>query len=849
MTVALARNRALRGPVGAAARGLRRAVAALVDTLMTRREHFGPACGQSSLPALPAGEERESARRTVGRPVLEPRETAPGGAIALRRGGGSARAWLAALGISLAPGLAVPTFAEAQTLPTLTATHRHGGAIHEGDHNVPITITGFNVPAAVGKSWRLRPTAASVADGSDYGVNTSHGWVSRAATTGTVHLNFHNNSDTANEQLELEVYYLEPQPDPDGDGPEEAPAATEHSIGKFNLTITAGRRPNVGVTITPNPFEIRESDADGEDLTIALSGAPASGQTVRVGLDAPATDGNGVVTFDGRKTSKAVTFSTSDWQTPKTVKVHVFNADVDTDDQRGRITVSVDNYWYLNRIQPQVPTRVIDTTATPVLDPTSLTVTENAPAVSYTVKLDKDPGKEVQVGTARAKGIQVKGPGDAGFLHQTSLTFTGGDAGNWNTAQTMEIRATGDGDSVDTSGQLSHGAGGGYLDARDQKAVAPANLAVTLKDAGASLRFDPNAPASITVTEGGDAGSYKLRLGEDPVKVVDVTVNVPAAHRDAITVQAPGGTAGSSATVRFVGSGAATAQNPANWGTDQTITVAPLGDNDFDNETVKLTHSSSGLTWAGGSDPTFTVNVQDAAGKVVLDSTSLTVYEGETSATYNVSLSVMPTTDVTVTITPEDTSKLSVSPGKLTFTSGDYDTPKPVTVTAPRGGVTEQIDFVNITHAVSGYGSVTSGPDVRVQVWNTDPSENLELRLAETTFSGEEGLPGRVRVELHAPTSGSSYKGYLPAVAFRLCFTPGTATLKTPSAIQAGGADIERPAGGNPNTNCIDHQLQRGRAGNPSASGDFDVFTICCVTDPGIRRTGTSGSGLLSEGW
>ena len=27
------------------------------------------------------------------------------------------------------------------------------------------------------------------------------------------------------------------------------------------------------------------------------------------------------------------------------------------------------------------------------------------------------------------------------------------------------------------------------------------------------------------------------------------------------------------------------------------------------------------------------------------------------------------------------------------------------------------------------------------------------------------------------------------------------------------------------------------------------IWPYCCVTDPGIRRTGTSGSGLLSEGW
>ena len=51
-----------------------------------------------------------------------------------------------------------------------------------------------------------------------------------------------------------------------------------------------------------------------------------------------------------------------------------------------------------------------------------------------------------------------------------------------------------------------------------------------------------------------------------------------------------------------------------------------------------------------------------------------------------------------------------------------------------------------------------------------------------------------------------------------------------------------------------------GRPREPRSQSEFGVrpdadkpersrIRLCCVTDPGIRRAGASGSGMLSEGW
>ncbi len=92
--------------------------------------------------------------------------------------------------------------------------------------------------------------------------------------------------------------------------------------------------------------------------------------------------------------------------------------------------------------------------------PTSLSVTEGESARTYTLALGSDPGANVTVtATSNDGAVQVRPLNTGSFASSATFTFTPGATGNWNTAQSVEARATpNDGDSVHESARIDHAA-------------------------------------------------------------------------------------------------------------------------------------------------------------------------------------------------------------------------------------------------------------------------------------------------------------------------------------------------------------------------------------------------------
>ena len=125
--------------------------------------------------------------------------------------------------------------------------------------------------------------------------------------------------------------------------------------------------------------------------------------------------------------------------------------------------------------------------------------------------------------------------------------------------------------------------------------------------------------------------------------------------------------------------------------------------------------------------PVFHVGTPTPTGSLTFTPTSVTVVEGET-ATYTVRLGTAPTG--TVTVTPSsDNGDVTFAPANLTFTTGNWNSPKTVTVSAAMD-VDGTDDTATISHSASGggYGSVTGNVGVTV-------TDNDVARLLFSTTS------------------------------------------------------------------------------------------------------------------
>ena len=143
-----------------------------------------------------------------------------------------------------------------------------------------------------------------------------------------------------------------------------------------------------------------------------------------------------------------------------------------------------------------------------------------------------------------------------------------------------------------------------------------------------------------------------------------------------------------------------------------SINFAPVNDGiDEDDETLTIQISSvSGGQGAQAGTPqqvSMTINDDDTAG-FTLSTTAVSVNEsGTTSQTFTVVLDTKPTGDVVFDLSHDDPSEASISPSNLTFTTGNWNTAKSVTVTAAN----ELIDDGDVNSTVTASINTSSTVD------------------------------------------------------------------------------------------------------------------------------------------
>ncbi|WP_404370677.1 PQQ-dependent sugar dehydrogenase [Corallococcus coralloides] len=167
---------------------------------------------------------------------------------------------------------------------------------------------------------------------------------------------------------------------------------------------------------------------------------------------------------------------------------------------------------------------------------------------------------------------------------------------------------------------------------------------------------------NLRLMEGGRA-AFTVRLAQAPT--APVTVDVARAL-------------GGSEDLRLSGGGTLTF-SPTNWSVPQVVVLEAVEDADADADVATFTVASEGLT----TESVVATTIDNNSPRLVLSTTRLTVPEGGT-ATFDVSLSLRPSSNVTVTVAPtQGDADISVaSASTLTFTTSNWSTPQTVTLQA-----------------------------------------------------------------------------------------------------------------------------------------------------------------------
>ncbi len=482
--------------------------------------------------------------------------------------------------------------------------------------------------------------------------------------------------------------------------------ATEDDAAETaTLTLTLSRALTDGEALAA-PLQFTGGEA-GTHFTLTLSGTPAG-----VTFDAPSS----TVTFEGSSAPSA------------TEATLTLAAQGDADAADRTVTVSIP---------------ASSTGASPTLAATNLgggatgeragdgeiTITDDdeaqvsflAPAANATeasgtvnVQVVLNPAPPTNITIAYALGGDATRNED--YTASGTVTATAGDA-----AVTIPVSVTDD-DVTEASETivLTLEGGTGY-------AVGTPNthtLTVADNDAPGVIAN----PLSLTINEGGLAGTYTLRLATNPGAGATVTVTPQTSDAGAATT---------TDALTF---------DSDNWQTPQPVTVTPRNDNDARNETVDITHTVAGY----GSlmqGPTVTVAVADDEGArtpgVNASPLTLNLSEGGAAGTYALTLRTDPGGTVTVTPQTSDAGAVTLdtktSTGALEFDSSDWQTPKNVTV-IPEDDNDARNETVSITHTVAGYGSVTDGPQVTVAITDDDTpavtASSLALTIEESGSDG-----------------------------------------------------------------------------------------------------------------
>lgn len=305
-------------------------------------------------------------------------------------------------------------------------------------------------------------------------------------------------------------------------------------------------------------------------------------------------------------------------------------------------------------------------------------------------------------------------------ISSSSLTFT---PSNWNTDQTVIFTA------ID-----------------DHIANGDLNFSITINSSSDDSRFNEiKNTVQVKIKDNDEVGivyddsSITLNEGQSVVRtfklksqpLADVILNISSDHNDKLTM--------SSKQLIF---------NSSNWNINQSVIFAAIDDNIASGDlsfNIKIKSSSTDVLYNNIPENVIPITIKDddLAG-IIYDSTSAILNEGQ-YITRTFKLKSQPTSDVTLNISSNNSSRISISKSSLTFTASNWNTEQSVKFTAiddsiDDGDVTVSVTIkstssdINYNNLSSGFAITVKDNDVSGIIADTTPTTITEGQHITRTF-------------------------------------------------------------------------------------------------------------------
>ena len=532
-------------------------------------------------------------------------------------------------------------------------------SVNESSGSAAAAITALLDHAATVDTLVTLSPSGTADNGSDYTLDNFTISVSAGATSGTTNLNLLQDSVSENpaETIVLDITSVS-----GGD------SASENGTQSQTITLVDDDA-TPQITLAPTPTSPIAENGGTSTVTVTSSIISSSAITVTLAPGAGATATGGGTDYSLGSSSLVIAAGSS------TQSTTITSVDDNITEGNEAVVLDITGVSGGGAAESGTPQQIAvtitdDDSAGFTLSKTTASVAETGTTDTFTVVLNSEPTANVTLTLSDNDSTEV--------LYPSSLVFS---TGNWSTSQTVTL--TGKDDDVDDGNRstlltLTPGSTDGNY---NSPGLAARTVTVTTTDndtAGFTL-----SKTTASVAETGTTDTFTVVLNSEPTANVTLTLS----DNDSTEVLYP------SSLVFSTG----------NWSTSQTVTLTGKDDDVDDGNRSTLLTLTPGSTDGNYNSPglaartvTVTTTDNDTAG-FAISRTTANVSENGTSVTFTVVLNTEPTNTVEFDITSDDLSEARVSPGSLTFSTGNWTVSQTVTIT----GWDDSDDDDNVTSTTS----------------------------------------------------------------------------------------------------------------------------------------------------